>query len=106
MRPIILTIAFAISIQSASALTLLWDANPDNSPDVTYNVYQATSIAGPYLKIAEKITLTSYLLPDLGGVTYYFYVTAVDTAGMESGPSNIVCSSKELKPSNLIISAP
>ncbi len=71
---------------SGNAQVLLnWD--PVTNAD-TYTVKRATTQGGPYTIIAENITETSYLDTSVvNGITYYYVVTAVNTAG-ESDPSN------------------
>jgi fibronectin type 3 domain-containing protein len=47
-----------------------------------YNVKQATASGGPYTTVASAITATSHTATGLtNGVTYYFVVSAVNTAG-------------------------
>jgi fibronectin type 3 domain-containing protein len=51
-----------------------------------YNTYSGTKTGGPYTKLtsAPKAT-TSYTDSTVqSGLTYYYVVTAVDSAGMES----------------------
>jgi hypothetical protein len=57
-----------------------------------YNVYSSTVSGGPYSKInASLITPTNYNDATVAaGRTYYYVVTAVSTAGVESGYSNQV----------------
>lgn len=54
-----------------------------------YNIYRSTTSGGNYTKIASDVTSTIYADTGLtNGVTYYYYVTAVDSSGAESQPSN------------------
>ena len=59
-------------------------------PTVTQNkVYRSTLNGGPYSLIATLNATTSYLNSGLvSGQTYYYAVTAVDSAGQESAYSN------------------
>jgi hypothetical protein len=72
--------------------TLTWDANTET--DVTgYNVYMGTQsgLYGPPMSVGNT---TSYTVGNLtGGRTYYFSLTAVDSAGNESQPSSEVSKS-------------
>ena len=54
-----------------------------------YNIYRSTTSGGSYSKIATGVTTTTYTDTGLtNGVTYYYYVKAVDSSGMEGQPSN------------------
>jgi fibronectin type 3 domain-containing protein len=59
---------------------------------VGYNVYRAAQSGGPYGKLnpALDVNTTDSDLTVLGGQTYYYVVTAVDSNGLESGYSNQV----------------
>lgn len=65
-----------------------WNANGE--PDLAgYNVYRATAVAGPFTKQNGNL-LGSPALTQTGltnGQTYLYRVTAVDTSGNESSPS-------------------
>lgn len=73
----------------AGEVTLLWDANSE--ADVTgYQVHYGVS-SGHYdqaINVGNKTTATVSNLT--GGTTYFFAVTAYNTAGLESLPSNEV----------------
>ena len=88
---------------SPASATLTFTApttNTDGTPitlPLTYSVYMGTSSGGETLlasgQTGSPIVITAGLK---GGTSYYFYVTAVDSAGA-SAPSNEVC--KTLAPS-------
>jgi fibronectin type 3 domain-containing protein len=66
-----------------SSLTLNW--NPAACA-FTYNVKSSTSSGGPYNVIASNVFATSYTMA-LDGTNYYFVVSAVNEAGLESANS-------------------
>jgi fibronectin type 3 domain-containing protein len=66
-------------------VSLAWSAS---SGAISYNVYRSTTSGGPYSSIATGDTGTSYTDTAVAnGTTYYYVVTAVNSAG-ESGYSN------------------
>ena len=70
---------------------LTWDAS--NETDVVgYNVYRGNSAGGPFTKINSSLDPTNSYTDGtvVGGQTYYYYATAVDSNGLESTPSNQV----------------
>lgn len=69
--------------------TLTWDANSE--PDLShYIVYWGTE-TGKYTQNSGNVGLvTIYTVPKLPDGKYFFAVTAVDTAGLESDYSNEV----------------
>ena len=87
-------VTLTVNPPATSSATLTWNANTD--PDLSgYKVYQATA-SGAYG--APVVTLqgnvTSYVATGLQvGTTYFFIVTAYDTAGNESTNSNEVSKS-------------
>jgi hypothetical protein len=87
--PVTLTLTTPTTTGTA---TLTWDANTET--DVTgYNVYMGTQpgLYGPPMSVGNT---TSYTVGNLtGGRTYYFSLTAVDSAGNESQPSSEVSKS-------------
>jgi fibronectin type 3 domain-containing protein len=77
----------ATSIGTAS---LVWNVATDDVGVVRYNVHRST-IAGFTPSLANRIaqpTGTTYVDSGLAGGTYYYKVTAEDTAGQLSQPSN------------------
>ncbi|MEW6682011.1 MAG: fibronectin type III domain-containing protein [Nitrospirota bacterium] len=72
----------------AADAILSWDANTE--PDLArYNVHYGTS-SGSYTTVIPVGLVTSYTVTGLGPGTYYFAVTAENTAGGLSGFSNEV----------------
>jgi hypothetical protein len=74
-------------------VSLIWAA-PTNSPVPVsgYNIYRATGNGTSFLRLdASEDTQTDYVDTNvLAGTTYSYYVTSVDSKGIESGPSNQV----------------
>lgn len=80
---------------TGNSLTLSWSANSE--PNLAgYNVYRSTSAGGTYTKVnGAPITVTSYYDNNNGSglaeaVTYYYRITAANTAGLESAQSAYV----------------
>jgi hypothetical protein len=73
--------------QTASSVTLAW--NPDSSANVvSYNVYSGGA-SHSYTNLVSAGNATNKTLSGLvSGATYFFAVTAVDSAGLESQPSS------------------
>ncbi len=74
-------------VEAAESITLTWDA--DASPDIAgYRLYSGTS-SGTYTESIDVGNITVATIPNLtAGITYFCVVTAYNTAGLESGPSN------------------
>jgi hypothetical protein len=72
---------------AAQTITLAWD--PGAAPDIAgYRLYSGTA-SGVYTKVTEVGNATTTAVSNLGaGTTYFFAVTAYNTAGLESPPSN------------------
>ena len=71
------------------SVALTWNAS--TSPNVVgYNVYRGTVSGGPYTQINSALDLTTSYTDSTvqAGQTYYYVVTAVDSAGGESSYSN------------------
>ncbi|GEM_PF-3279453 len=70
-------------------ITLAWTLNTE--PDMQgYNIYRATVSGGPYTKVNANNPVSGPTFVNsnrTNGVTYYYVITAVDTANNESGSS-------------------
>jgi hypothetical protein len=69
----------------SNQLRLLWASNPEL--DVTgYNVYRSQKIAGKYEKLNSEVVPEPIYFdtPVNNGETYYYQITALDSAGSES----------------------
>lgn len=81
-----LTVTAPAPPSNGAYLDLYWNPNLEGDR-AGYNVYRSTAPAGPYVKVASPQT-NAYRDTGLkNGSTYYYVVTAVDTAGNESLPS-------------------
>jgi fibronectin type 3 domain-containing protein len=71
------------------SVSLNW--SPSTSSVAGYNVYRSAQAAGPFTKINSNLdTATVYTDNSvLAGRTYYYAITAVASAGLESTYSNI-----------------
>src|SRR5437588_1435956 len=84
-------ITFSATVLAVASLradvTLAWDPDPD--PSVTgYRLYTGAH-SGGYTQTVEVGNATSTLVSNLAsGATYYFAVTAYNSASVESPPSN------------------
>jgi hypothetical protein len=71
------------------SVALVWSASSSNDV-VGYNIYRGTVSGGPYARLTSTMdtntTGTDSTVQD--GTTYYYVVTAVDSAGLESGYSS------------------
>jgi hypothetical protein len=78
----------AVGTESARAVTLAWDRNPET--DVAgYRIYYG-QLNSPATMIDVGNVLTTSINNLLDGRTYYFYATAYNTSGLESDPSQQV----------------
>jgi fibronectin type 3 domain-containing protein len=72
------------------SVALAWAAS-SSSNVLGYNVYRGTVSGGPYAQISSALAGTAQTDNSVqAGQTYYYVVTAVDTAGKESSYSNQV----------------
>lgn len=71
------------------SVSLSWLAS--SSPNIiSYNVYRANGSSGPFAQIGN-VSGTSFMdTAVLAGSTYYYEVTAVDNANVESAPTSPV----------------
>jgi len=88
---IVALVALIATVAYAAITNMAWDANTE--PDLAgYKMYQSTTGAtGPWVLIRTipKGTLVA-ASNDLPDGTYHWTLTAFDTAGNESGYSNII----------------
>src|SRR5262249_13541112 len=79
----------AMLAYGTGALQLAWD--PNSEPNIAgYKVYYGTS-SGTYTQDIDVGNKTTTIVGGLtNGTTYYLVVTAYDTNGLESDPSNEV----------------
>src|SRR5260221_274320 len=86
---IILVVGLLLQAQPASGVTFLWNRST-GSNIAGYRLFYGTA-SGSYSQIIDVGNATSFTVNGLlRGHTYYFVVTAYDTTGAESGPSNQV----------------
>jgi hypothetical protein len=88
------SVTLTLNAPATSSATLTWNANTE-SDLASYRVYRSTTpgVYGAALATIQAGTL-SYVATGLQvGTTYYFTITAVDTAGNESSYSNEVSKS-------------
>ncbi len=92
--PRTIPVSLTLSTPSAGTATLSWNATSD-SDLAGYKVYRATTSGGYGAPLATlNKTTTSYVASGLQtGTTYFFVITAYDTAGNESAFSNEVSKS-------------
>ncbi|KKN62107.1 hypothetical protein LCGC14_0514830 [marine sediment metagenome] len=87
---VILVIMAIAGYAMGAEVTLAWDPPTENTDtsELTdlagYNIYYGTS-PNDYSKIVNAGNVTTFTVKDLPeGFTYYFYVTAYNTGGLES----------------------
>jgi fibronectin type 3 domain-containing protein len=80
----------------ASSVSLHWQAV---SNTLGYFVYRATTSGGPYKKLSSTLVSSpQYVDSVISGHTYYYVVTSVDRANVESSYSNQAAASVPLVP--------
>lgn len=81
------------AVPGDGAVALNWNDNAEPNL-VGYKVYRAFSSSGPFTVIAASLGTSSYTdQTAMNGTTYHYYVTAVNTAVIESAASNGVSAS-------------
>jgi len=71
------------------SVSLDWPDNTTDADWASFSVKRSTTAGGGHVPIAEGLTSSQYSDSGLtAGTTYYYVVTAKDTTGNESGPSN------------------
>jgi hypothetical protein len=82
------SISVAVAIQHQ--VTLSWTAS--SSPVMGYNVYRGAQAGGPYTLLNAGVVTTDAFVDAtvVSGLTYFYVVTAVNNAGVESVFSNEV----------------
>lgn len=90
----IFCLVFSVGVvQAADDVTLAWDANTESNL-VGYRLYQSqTSGVYPFgdgNQVATILEGETVEVTDLGSGSYYWVLTAYDTDGLESEPSNEV----------------
>jgi fibronectin type 3 domain-containing protein len=88
MKKLLGLLVLAVSLLSASAATLSWNANPET--DIYYySVYQGVN-GGTPVKIGSVTNGLSFPVNPPGGTNYTYQVTAVNLALLESDLSSAV----------------
>jgi Fibronectin type III domain len=83
---LLLLVAFAAGAKGAESVTLAWDSNPE--PDIAgYRLYSGKT-SHSYRQYVDTSTTQATVSNLVEGTTYFFAVTAFDTAGLESAFSN------------------
>jgi hypothetical protein len=83
---LLVTLSLCHAVQS---VTLAWDRNSE--PDIaTYKLYYGTQSGNPSQSLDVGNVTTAAIANLSDGTTYFFTVTAINTAGLESEPSNEV----------------
>jgi hypothetical protein len=99
----VLSLAFA-SVVEATNLRFAW--NPSSDPNVAgYNLSYGTS-SGKYNKKVNTGAATSTTVSLIPGSTYYFVVTAYDSFGFQSVPSNEVALNIPNQPPSVSLTSP
>lgn len=102
MKKLLATIAFFVTliatIYACLGASLVWDANTE--PDLQgYRLYHANG-TNEFKFVAEIRNATSITLTNVPPGTNQFYLTAINTAQLESQPSNIVTANVPRAPQN------
>ena len=87
-------VTLTVNAPATSSITLTWGANTENDL-AGYKIYRATTSGGYGAPIATiQGNVTTYVATGLQvGTTYFFVITAYDSAGNESARSNEISKS-------------
>lgn len=92
LSPVVVAIILYLCLRScavSASVSLLWDPSPDTNA-VGYAVYYGT-VGTPTPTRIDVGNVTNAPVNSLQpGLTYFFYVTAYDSARNESDPSNVI----------------
>ena len=83
-----LFVAFVVTVTQVKAVTLTWNANPE-SDIAGYKLFWGETNTAPNVRDVGNVTRTE-ITGLTAGRTYRFYLTAYNTAGLESDPSAFV----------------
>ncbi len=85
------TVPLLATISPPHSVDLSWTGS--TSIVAGYNVYRGALSGGPYTQVNSQVDKTTIYTDSglLGGRTYCYVVTAVDSVDVESDPSNEVC---------------
>ncbi len=89
-------LALSSTIESVK---LEWNENPEGDL-AGYYVYRSENMDGIYLVVTDTLVQTAEFTDTSNAIDllYYYYVTALDTSGNESPPSETVMGASTLKP--------
>jgi fibronectin type 3 domain-containing protein len=78
--------------QAQHGMSLSWTETNNSDPATGFFVFRSTTVGGPYAKLFTTplpvTTLTYFDSTGVGGTTYYYVITAVDSLGIQSAYSN------------------
>lgn len=94
----------AVPGDASGEIDLDWDPSPTNE-SVTYHVHRSNRSGGPYTEIANT-TDTAFTDAGLVDQTYHYVVTAEDSGGQSSDPSNEASASPLPRPPESLTAAP
>jgi hypothetical protein len=72
---------------SAHSVALTWSAS-SSSGVIGYNVYRSTTASGSYTRVGNVVGTSFTDSTVQGGHTYFYTVTTVNSANLESAPSS------------------
>ncbi|HJT79717.1 MAG TPA: Ig-like domain-containing protein [Chthoniobacterales bacterium] len=97
---------FLVSISLAEATNLRFGWNASADPNVAgYNLFYGTA-SGSYTKTVNAGSATSTNVSLKPGATYYFVVTAYNSFGFQSAPSNEVALTIDNRPPSVSLTSP